>query len=401
MRAHNPDGLTPEQVGVSKGWRLLDADEIFGDSIKEIESYGCLSERWHDDGREHGRMWSVITYRTRLTRAELREARGLPEEKPHSPACNGYGWVPYGIGGWEPCPDCHPAPKPDATASDTPSDQIAEIRERIAKPSTVQRDIESALSLIPVDTKDPLTCLLRNTLIECRAAVASAPADLAFLLAEVERLEREKEAEWIKNGDIREELEGKKDVIGKLTADLERVTRERDEARKKAATYRADFETAAATADKFQKEAIAIRAEFSAERDAARAEVERLKVAFNAARAFIDSHAADPDITEEMTRRYADYIVALANLEERADPSDIASQVAELKEDAARLDWLESATWNDDRIGNGIVIAPYTLTATNERRYALQALGGEGGSNLGEELENGNTLRAAIDAARK
>lgn len=42
--------------------------------------------------------------------------------------------------------------------------------------------------------------------------------------------------------------------IATLRAELEKVTKERDEARKKAAIYRADFETAAATADKFQKE---------------------------------------------------------------------------------------------------------------------------------------------------
>jgi aspartate/methionine/tyrosine aminotransferase len=81
--------------------------------------------------------------------------------------------------------------------------------------------------------------------------------------------------------------------------------------------------------------------------------------------------------------------------------SELTAQLAELRRDKRRLDWLESCTWNDQRIGNGIVIAPYTISATGERRYALQALGGEDGSNLGEELENGDSIRAAIDAARK
>ena len=39
------------------------------------------------------------------------------------------------------------------------------------------------------------------------------------------------------------------------------------------------------------------------------------KEAFEAAKAFIDSHAADPDITSEMVEKYAAYQEALMRLE--------------------------------------------------------------------------------------
>lgn len=80
QKPHNPNNLTPEQIGTADGWRLLAKDEVFGNSIPPIHSYGCLSRKWFDDGREHGEMWGTITYRTKLTRAELRAARGLPPE---------------------------------------------------------------------------------------------------------------------------------------------------------------------------------------------------------------------------------------------------------------------------------------------------------------------------------
>ena len=44
------------------------------------------------------------------------------------------------------------------------------------------------------------------------------------------------------------------------------------------------------------------------------AETERYRKAFCAARAFIRSHAADPDITEEMVEKYAEYQEAAKGL---------------------------------------------------------------------------------------
>lgn len=81
--SHNPDNLTPSQYGQSEGWRLLDEDELhqFGP-----ESYGVpdgLIEGILPDGSWYPMVSSgpLYTYRTRLTRAELRKARGL-ETKP-------------------------------------------------------------------------------------------------------------------------------------------------------------------------------------------------------------------------------------------------------------------------------------------------------------------------------
>lgn len=81
---HNPNNLTPEQVGVSEGWRLLDRDEIimaydFCPLLPQIEkwdSWEIENARWNFAG------WCgaepTLTYRTRLSRPELRAARGLP-----------------------------------------------------------------------------------------------------------------------------------------------------------------------------------------------------------------------------------------------------------------------------------------------------------------------------------
>jgi hypothetical protein len=71
--AHNPDNLTPEQVGVSEGYRLLDEDEI-----KDRASNLCI-EKWvvtsfknpyWDDSRYQGN-YTYLTYRTRLSREQL------------------------------------------------------------------------------------------------------------------------------------------------------------------------------------------------------------------------------------------------------------------------------------------------------------------------------------------
>lgn len=68
----NPDQLTQAQVGTAEGWRLLDEDEVFecNDPV--------LIERWYNNefGPGTGR-FKIHSYRTRLTRAELRAARGL------------------------------------------------------------------------------------------------------------------------------------------------------------------------------------------------------------------------------------------------------------------------------------------------------------------------------------
>lgn len=86
---HNPDGLTNALVG--HGFRLLDQDEVFFGArtppgiIQMHESGGRFSDAaevggWHGDVKAN-------TYRTRLSRAELRAARGLPPEAdPEPPA---------------------------------------------------------------------------------------------------------------------------------------------------------------------------------------------------------------------------------------------------------------------------------------------------------------------------
>lgn len=69
--------------------------------------------------------------------------------------------------------------------------------------------------------------------------------------------------------------------------------------------------------------------------------------------------------------------------------------------DTERLNWLESLLWSN-RIGNGIAIFPTTTLPEHGsvRHIALQDLGDEDGSNLGDELtDTQNSLRDAIDAA--
>jgi len=70
--AHNPDQLTPEQVGVSDGYRLLDVDEI-KDRQKmhiHIEARNKRGGYWLTSYRSFGND-PQITYRTRLTREQL------------------------------------------------------------------------------------------------------------------------------------------------------------------------------------------------------------------------------------------------------------------------------------------------------------------------------------------
>lgn len=72
-KVHNPDKLTPEQIGVSEGYRLLDEDEI-----KDRASNLCI-EKWvvtsfknpyWDNSRYQGN-YTYLTYRTRLSREQL------------------------------------------------------------------------------------------------------------------------------------------------------------------------------------------------------------------------------------------------------------------------------------------------------------------------------------------
>lgn len=74
-KAHNPDGLSFKQVEAKDGWRLLNEDEIiFSDNtLEEIESWDITG--W-DNGSFFGANQSM-TYRTKLTREELKQKRGL------------------------------------------------------------------------------------------------------------------------------------------------------------------------------------------------------------------------------------------------------------------------------------------------------------------------------------
>lgn len=65
---HNPANLTAEQIGT--GFRLLDADEIKPSRRKSSDI-----ERW-DNGKWFGYCGGIsnwITYRTRLSREQLKE----------------------------------------------------------------------------------------------------------------------------------------------------------------------------------------------------------------------------------------------------------------------------------------------------------------------------------------
>lgn len=71
---HNPDGLTPEQVGVDKGWRLLEEGELYdGPCLHELECW-CENTKWKAN------FWGYNereTFRTKLTREELKQKRRL------------------------------------------------------------------------------------------------------------------------------------------------------------------------------------------------------------------------------------------------------------------------------------------------------------------------------------
>lgn len=71
---HNPDKLTEEQVGVKDGWRLLESDEIVYYGVPH-DSIQAWQNTWDSSG------WRgsdpSCTYRTKLSKHELRVARGL------------------------------------------------------------------------------------------------------------------------------------------------------------------------------------------------------------------------------------------------------------------------------------------------------------------------------------
>ena len=74
---HNPDNLTPEQIGIAEGWRLLTKRENeYGPQLKEIEAWYEHSLGWSNIGYEGAHV--NVTYRTKLTPEQLRTARGLP-----------------------------------------------------------------------------------------------------------------------------------------------------------------------------------------------------------------------------------------------------------------------------------------------------------------------------------
>lgn len=87
---HNPDSLTPEQYGAADGWRLLDDDEIRHEKRGGL-NYAPFSVFSWNRGWEAGICYAdsrAVTYRTKLTRAELREGRGIPEQPVSDTPCN-------------------------------------------------------------------------------------------------------------------------------------------------------------------------------------------------------------------------------------------------------------------------------------------------------------------------
>lgn len=81
--------LTPEQYGAAEGWRLLDADEQ-GSPFNTTPPLPDIQQWWRTDGQWNQNPYCGSSvnhaYRTKLSRAELRAARGLPPEKPSAPA---------------------------------------------------------------------------------------------------------------------------------------------------------------------------------------------------------------------------------------------------------------------------------------------------------------------------
>lgn len=80
---HNPDNLTPEQYGAADGWRLLKRSEAVGFECSEMDGWACKSEVWDAclDISKKSELWDRITYRTRLSVAELAALRAKGAEQ--------------------------------------------------------------------------------------------------------------------------------------------------------------------------------------------------------------------------------------------------------------------------------------------------------------------------------
>lgn len=72
---HNPLKLTLAQVGVKDGWRLLNENEIIAFLLELREIQRWTVKGWDGTGWAGGDKDG--TYRTKLSPAELRKARGL------------------------------------------------------------------------------------------------------------------------------------------------------------------------------------------------------------------------------------------------------------------------------------------------------------------------------------
>lgn len=73
IKHHNPSNLTPEQYGAGEGYRLLDEDEVdrarlYNHRVAEASVEGHWVKGWNGNDPS-------VTYRTTLTRKELRRAR--------------------------------------------------------------------------------------------------------------------------------------------------------------------------------------------------------------------------------------------------------------------------------------------------------------------------------------
>lgn len=78
-KVHNPDGLSFKQVEAKDGWRLLFTDEIMDQKGEFIEIEAWKSLRFPNNWDNSGWSGSSVntTYRTKLTREELKQKRGL------------------------------------------------------------------------------------------------------------------------------------------------------------------------------------------------------------------------------------------------------------------------------------------------------------------------------------
>lgn len=78
IKKHNPHNISPEELEESEGYRLLDEDELveslaYGDTVQAFDG-----EKWTGGW---GGYKKDLTFRTKLTREELRKARGIEDGK--------------------------------------------------------------------------------------------------------------------------------------------------------------------------------------------------------------------------------------------------------------------------------------------------------------------------------